>query len=139
MGMLLDDREIGMDERSRRYSMLVRDDRIEKMFAEPRESGDPYSVSDADTMFDWLAPKSARPPRIDMLTRLGCPFCAHAGQMLNDRDLRFDEVALDDGVRYRVLGAEAGATTVPQDFVDGRLVGGTEALEEYLGEQLPGG
>lgn len=50
--------ERGFGERSWRYSMVVKDCVIEKIFAEPgmvQNSGpDPYEVSDADTMLKYL-------------------------------------------------------------------------------------
>lgn len=55
MGMLVDKDELGFGYRSWRYSMLVRDGKIEKMFVEDRnEPGDPFKVSDAKTMLDYL-------------------------------------------------------------------------------------
>jgi len=54
MGMLVDKRDLGFGERSWRYSMLVRDGVIEKMFIEPEVPGDPFEVSDADTMLAHL-------------------------------------------------------------------------------------
>jgi len=54
MGMLVDKRDLGFGQRSWRYSMLVRDGVIEKMFIEPEVPGDPYEVSDADTMLRYL-------------------------------------------------------------------------------------
>jgi len=58
MGMLVDKSNIGFGMRSWRYSMVVDDGTIEKMFAEP-EFGDncptdPFEVSDADTMLAYL-------------------------------------------------------------------------------------
>lgn len=54
MGMLVDKSNIGFGMRSWRYSMLVNDCQIEKMFIEPDFSDncpiDPFEVSDADTM-----------------------------------------------------------------------------------------
>jgi peroxiredoxin (alkyl hydroperoxide reductase subunit C) len=54
MGMLVDKSNIGFGMRSWRYSMLVNDGVIEKMFVEPGFSDgcptDPFEVSDADTM-----------------------------------------------------------------------------------------
>ena len=50
MGMLVDKADLNFGKRSWRYSMLVRDRRIEKMFIEPQKEGDPFEVSDADTM-----------------------------------------------------------------------------------------
>jgi glutathione-dependent peroxiredoxin len=54
MGMLVDKSALNMGHRSWRYSMLVRDGVIEKMFIEPQVEGDPYQVSDADTMLEYL-------------------------------------------------------------------------------------
>ena len=54
MGMLVDKSDLGFGRRSWRYSMLVRDGVIEKMFIEPKVEGDPYQVSDADTMLRYL-------------------------------------------------------------------------------------
>lgn len=55
------DSERGFGERSWRYSMVVNDMKIEKMFAEPNfveNSGpDPFEVSDADTMLKYLQSK----------------------------------------------------------------------------------
>lgn len=45
--MLVGKENLGFGMRSWRYSMLVRDGVIEKMFIEPEEPGDPYHVSDA--------------------------------------------------------------------------------------------
>jgi peroxiredoxin len=59
MGMLVDKSDLGFGKRSWRYSMLVRDGVIEKMFIEPNVPGDPYEVSDADTMLRYLESTSA--------------------------------------------------------------------------------
>lgn len=56
MGMLVEKNDLGFGDRSWRYSMLVKDGIIEKMFIEPDLPGDPFEVSDADTMLDYLAP-----------------------------------------------------------------------------------
>ena len=44
MGMLVDKQELGFGNRSWRYSMLVRDGEIEKMFIEPDFPGDPFEA-----------------------------------------------------------------------------------------------
>ena len=58
MGMLVERSEQGMGMRSWRYSMLVTDSIIEKLFVEPgfRDSppGVPVDVSSAETMLDYL-------------------------------------------------------------------------------------
>ena len=57
MGLLVNRDDLGFGPRSWRYSVLVRDGVIEKMFVEPEEPGDPFHVSDADTMLDYVAPR----------------------------------------------------------------------------------
>ena len=58
MGMLVDKSNLGFGMRSWRYAMVVNDGRVEKMFIEPgfRDNADtdPFEVSDADTVLDWL-------------------------------------------------------------------------------------
>ncbi|HST01687.1 MAG TPA: peroxiredoxin, partial [Usitatibacter sp.] len=50
MNMLVDKRSLGFGKRSWRYSMLVKDGVVQKQFIEPDKEGDPFEVSDADTM-----------------------------------------------------------------------------------------
>ena len=56
MNMLVEKEDLGFGARSWRYSMLVRNGVVEKMFVEPNKPGDPFEVSDADTMLQYLAP-----------------------------------------------------------------------------------
>jgi len=58
MGMLVNKENLGFGMRSWRYSMLVDNGEIVKMFSEEGYSDncptDPFEVSDADTMYDYL-------------------------------------------------------------------------------------
>jgi len=135
MGMLVDKDDLGFGKRSWRYSMLVRDGVIEKMFIEPEVQGDPYEVSDADTMLDYVNPHAEKPADIVVLTKEGCSYCARAKGMLRDRDMDFQEIVLGKGLTYGSLRALSGADTVPQVFVDGQRIGGSEALEKWLQER----
>lgn len=58
MGMLVEKANLGFGMRSWRYSMVVKDGAIEKMFVEPGYADnfpeDPFEVSDADTMLAYL-------------------------------------------------------------------------------------
>ena len=134
MGLLVDKADLNFGKRSWRYSMLVRDRKIEKMFIEPQEPGDPFKVSDADTMLEYLNPKVKRPDQVAILTREGCSFCASAKRQLTEAGIDFVEVPLHHTIRSKAVGAIAGAGTVPQVFVNGRLVGGAADLEAYLRE-----
>jgi len=56
MGMLVDKSDLGFGPRSWRYSMLVNDGVIKKVFAEDfTEPGDPFEVSDAATMLEAMS------------------------------------------------------------------------------------
>jgi len=134
MGMLVDKTELGFGKRSWRYSMLVKDGVIEKMFIEPQEPGDPFKVSDADTMLEYLNPNVKRPDQVAILTREGCSFCASAKRQLTEAGIDFVEVPLHHTIRSKAVGAMAGAGTVPQVFVNGRLIGGAADLDAYLRE-----
>jgi glutathione-dependent peroxiredoxin len=132
MGMLVDKSDLNFGKRSWRYSMLVRNKLIEKMFLEPQKPGDPFEVSDADTMLRYLDPKAKLPDEVAILTREGCPFCAKAKQMLSEAGYDYVEVPLPHTIRSKALGAIAKAQTVPQVFINGNLIGGSEELQSYL-------
>jgi glutaredoxin-like protein len=132
MGMLVDKSDLNFGKRSWRYSMLVRTRTIEKMFIEPQEPGDPFEVSDADTILGYINPNARKPDQVAILTRDGCSFCAKAKQRLADAGFDYAEIPLPHTVRTRAVGAIAGASTVPQVFINGRLIGGSAELDAYL-------
>jgi glutaredoxin-like protein len=132
MGLLVGKEELGFGKRSWRYSMLVRDGVVEKMFIEPEEPGDPFHVSDADTMLEYLDPKAEKPHDVTVFSRGGCPFCAKAKGLLRDAGIEFEELVLNRDYTDRTLRAVAAATSYPQVFVDGSLVGGADDLEQWL-------
>ena len=132
MGLLVDKADLGFGKRSWRYSMLVRDGVIEKMFIEPDEPGDPFHVSDADTMFEHIAPGVSKPHDVTVFSRPGCPFCARAKGMLTDAGIEYEELVLNRDYTDRTLRAVADATAYPQVFIDGKLVGGSDDLERWL-------
>jgi len=131
MGMLVDKSDLGFGKRSWRYSMLVRDRVVERMFAEPNKPGDPFEVSDADTMLAHVAPRARKPDQVAILTREGCGYCVRAKQLLKDLGYDYAELSLDHRNRGRIVGAIAGAGTVPQVFVNGQRIGGFEDLERW--------
>jgi len=132
MGMLVAKQDLGFGERSWRYSMLVKDGVIEKMFIEPDQPGDPFEISDADTMLAYVAPEANKPLDVTVFTREGCPFCVRAKGMLRDAGIQFDELVLNRDYGEVTLRAVAGASRVPQVFINGRHIGGSDDLEQYL-------
>lgn len=132
MGMLVDKDDLGFGKRSWRYSMLVRDGVIEKMFIEPQKPGDPFEVSDADTMLAYINPKAEKPLDVTLFTRQGCPYCARAKGMLNEQGIAYEEIVIDRKVSQRTLRAVAGAESVPQVYINGAHIGGSDHLAEWL-------
>ena len=134
MGMLVPKDDLGFGDRSWRYSMLVKNGVIEKMFIEPDVPGDPFEVSDADTMLAYVAPQAPKPLDVTVFSRDGCPFCVKAKGLLHDAGIDFDELVLNQDFNETTIRAISGETTVPQVFINGERIGGSEALEAYLAE-----
>ncbi|WP_038910002.1 glutathione peroxidase [Dickeya dadantii] len=132
MNMLVEKAELGFGPRSWRYSMLVRHGVVAKMFVEPNKPGDPFEVSDADTMLKYLAPHYKVQESVSLFTKPGCPFCAKAKQLLQDRGIQYEEIMLGKDATTVSLRAMTGRSTVPQVFMGGRHIGGSEELETVL-------
>lgn len=132
MGMLVGKQDLGFGKRSWRYSMLVRNGIVEKMFVEPNNPGDPFEVSDADTMLDYINPEAKKPSSVAMISKPGCPFCVKAKILLNDKNISFEEIVLGKDATSVSVKAISGNTTVPQIFFDGKNIGGFEDLENFL-------
>jgi glutaredoxin-like protein len=135
MGMLVGKEDLGFGMRSWRYSMLVRDSIVEKMFIEPQEAGDPFRVSDADTMLSYVAPQAQRPLDVSLFTRDGCQFCAKARGLLRDAGIPFEELVLNRDYTDRTLRAVSAVARFPQIFVNGVRIGGADELEAWLGHR----
>lgn len=133
MGMLVDKADLGFGKRSWRYSMLVKDGVIEKMFIEPEEPGDPFKVSDAATMLNYINPKAESRPLISMFSKVGCPYCIKAKKMLEEKGLQYEEIVLGRDATSKSLRAMSGNSTTPQVFINGKLIGGSDDLAKYLG------
>lgn len=134
MGMLVDKDDLGFGKRSWRYSMLVKNGVIEKMFVEPDKPGDPFEVSDADTMLAYLAPNARKPLEVVIFTREGCPYCVKAKGLLQDRNIPYEELVLNRDYTGRALRAVSGVDMVPQVFIDGVHIGGSDKLEAWLAQ-----
>lgn len=132
MGMLVGKEDLGFGSRSWRYSMLVKDGVVVKQFIEPNEPGDPFKVSDADTMLKFVAPEHKVQESVTVFTKPGCPFCAKAKQLLQDKGLQYEEIVLGKDATTVSIRAVTGQTTVPQVFIGGKHIGGSEDLEKHL-------
>lgn len=132
MGMLVGKEDLGFGKRSWRYSMLVNDGVIEEAFIEPVKDGDPFEVSDADTMLKYIAPEWKPQESIAIFTKPGCSFCAKAKQMLADKGLAYEEIVLGKDASIVAVRAITGKASAPQVFIGGKYIGGSEDLEAFL-------
>ena len=133
MGLLVDKRDLGLGQRSWRYSMLVKDGIVDKIFIEPDREGDPFEVSDADTMLRHIAPDAKAPEPVVMFSKPGCPFCARAKAVLKARGIVYTDISQDGKINASVLRGVSGHTTWPQVFEGGRLIGGADEVDAYFG------
>ena len=132
LGFLVEKNDLGFGKRSWRYSMLVNDGVIEKMFIEDEKPGDPFDSSDADTMLNYLNKEAS--PSVAIYTRPGCPFCSEAKELLKGEGLKYEEHVLNEDYSIKTLKAVSGTTMVPQIFINGKHIGGDEDLKKYLGK-----
>ncbi len=136
VGHLVNKDDLGFGMRSWRYSMLVRDGVIEKMFVEPDEPGDPFVVSDADTMLNYINAQAEVPPAVSIITKPGCSHCTRAKSMLKVAGYAYEEIVLGKDATAISLAALSGASTTPQIFMDGNRIGGADDLEAFLASKV---
>jgi len=132
MGMLVDKSAIGFGKRSWRYSMLVKNGVVEKMFIEADVAGDPFEVSDADTLLDFINPNAKKPEFVTLFSKSGCPHCARAKKLLTEKGYAYEEVEIGHEVTSKTLQAVANRTSTPQIFIGGKHIGGADDLEKYF-------
>jgi len=68
-------------------------------------------------------------PNIEIYTRPFCPYCARARQLLDAKGLDYQEIDVwADAARDALMRERSGRTSVPQIFIDGYHVGGSDEL-----------
>lgn len=68
--------------------------------------------------------------QIEIYTKMLCPFCARAKRLLRDKGAEFEEYDITlGGERASEMPVRAGGrNTVPQIFIDGKHIGGSDDL-----------
>ena len=71
-------------------------------------------------------------PKVEIYTKFLCPYCTRAKKLLSSKGVDFEEYDLTMGGsrRTEMLERANGRTTVPQIFINGRHVGGSDELAE---------
>ncbi|TYO99255.1 glutaredoxin 3 [Geothermobacter ehrlichii] len=66
---------------------------------------------------------------IEIYTKNYCPYCLRAMELLRIKGVPFIEYDVtDDPDREAEMRQRSGRTTVPEIFIDGRLIGGCDEL-----------
>lgn len=76
---------------------------------------------------DWTKAKMAK---VEIYTKMLCPYCARAMKLLRAKGTEIEEYDITMGGprRAEMLGRSNGYTTVPQIFIDGVHIGGSDDL-----------
>jgi glutaredoxin 3 len=69
-------------------------------------------------------------PKIEIYTKWGCGYCHRAKALLTGKGVAFEEYDITMGgpKRQEMLERAPGAYTVPQIFIDGQAIGGSDDL-----------
>ena len=69
-------------------------------------------------------------PKIEVYTQAWCPYCSRAVNLLTEKGVEFQEIDAPGGSKARAEARQraGGLTSVPQIFIDGRHIGGSDEL-----------
>jgi glutaredoxin 3 len=68
--------------------------------------------------------------KIEIYTKAFCPYCTRAKNLLDSKDVTYEEFDITMGgpKRQEMIQRANGRTTVPQIFIDGAHIGGSDDL-----------
>jgi glutaredoxin 3 len=68
--------------------------------------------------------------KVEIYTTQFCPYCFRAKRLLQERGVEFTEidVMMDSARRKEMIERAGGRRTVPQIFINGKHVGGSDEL-----------
>lgn len=69
-------------------------------------------------------------PKVEIYTKFLCPYCTRAKALLKEKGASFEEhdISMGGPGRTEMLERSGGRTTVPQVFINGRHIGGSDDL-----------
>ena len=68
--------------------------------------------------------------KIEIYTKAFCPYCTRAKGLLRSKGADYEEfdISMGGAKRQEMIQRANGRTTVPQIFIDGRHIGGSDDL-----------
>lgn len=69
--------------------------------------------------------------KIELYTTTYCPFCTRAKNLLKSKGVAFEEIDVtdDDELREKMIEMSGGRRTVPEIFINGKIIGGFDELK----------
>ena len=67
---------------------------------------------------------------VEIYTKIMCPYCTRAKALLQAKGTPFEEIdiTMDRDLRAQMIQRSNGRMTVPQVFIDGKHIGGSDDL-----------
>lgn len=68
--------------------------------------------------------------KVEIYTKAFCPYCSRALALLRSKGVEPEDtdITMDPAKRQEMIGRADGRTTVPQIFIDGQHIGGSDDL-----------
>jgi glutaredoxin 3 len=68
--------------------------------------------------------------KVQVYTTTYCPYCVRAKSLLKTKGVAFEEIDVTDDaeLREKMIELSGGRRTVPEVFVNGRIIGGFDEL-----------
>lgn len=69
-------------------------------------------------------------PHVEIYTKMMCPYCVRAKRLLDEKGVDYEEydISLGGPRRAEMMERANGGYTVPQIFIGGRHIGGSDDL-----------
>ena len=68
--------------------------------------------------------------KVEVYTTSYCPYCVRAKSLLKSKGVAFDEIDVSGNalLREKMIEMSGGRRTVPEIFINGRIIGGYDEL-----------
>jgi glutaredoxin 3 len=69
--------------------------------------------------------------KVEVYTTQFCPYCVRAKSLLKQKGVAFEEIDVGDDpeLREKMIDRAGGRRTVPEIFINGRIIGGYDELK----------
>ena len=69
--------------------------------------------------------------KVEIYTTTYCPFCTRAKSLLRSKNIAFVEIDVteDDALRAKMIELSGGRRSVPEIFINGKIIGGFDELK----------